>query len=141
MHWCAAPSAICGIAVRPPHFVRVDSRHIASGPDGMRKILADGRPRPIALICTNDDIATGAMIEAKPLNPMIPDDLSIGGFHDTDMSTYLDPPLTTIRVPSRRMGEAIAMYIIDNLDNGALECPPLLDAVLIVRRSTAHPAA
>jgi hypothetical protein len=48
MHWCAAPSAICGIAVRPPHFVRVDSRDIASGPDGMRKILADGRPRPIA---------------------------------------------------------------------------------------------
>ena len=72
------------------------------------------------------------MIEAKPLNPMIPDDLSIGGFHDTDMSTYPDPPLTTIRVPSR---------LIDNLDKGALECPPLLDAVLIVRRSTAHPAA
>jgi LacI family transcriptional regulator len=53
--------------------------------------------RARSLICTNDDIATGAMIEAKPLNPMIPDDLSIGGFHDTDMSTYLDPPLMTTK--------------------------------------------
>jgi LacI family transcriptional regulator len=129
-----------GIAIRPQHFVRVNSRHIASGRDGMRKILADDRWRPTALICTNDYIATGAMIEAKELNLQIPRDLSIVGFDDTDMSAHLDPPLTTIRVPSRRMGEAIARYIIDYLEHGAAECPPALEAELIVRRSTARPA-
>ena len=131
--------ARAGIAIRPQHLVQVDSRHIASGREGMRQILADGEPRPTALICTNDYIATGAMIEAKVLNLAIPRDLSIVGFDDTDMSMHLDPPLTTIRVPSRGMGEAIAAYIIARLESGSADPPPPLDAELVVRGSTAPP--
>ena len=71
----------------------------------------------------------------------IPRDLSIVGFDDTDMSAHLDPPLTTIRVPSRMMGEEIAKYIIARLDNGTAEPPPPIEAELIVRASTAPPAA
>jgi LacI family transcriptional regulator len=129
-----------GIAIRPQHFVQVNSRHIASGRDGLRKILIGDQLRPTALICTNDYIATGAMIEARQLDLTIPRDLSIVGFDDTDMSAHLDPPLTTIRVPSRRMGEEIARYIIRCLENGEAVCPPPLEAELIVRRSTAPPA-
>jgi LacI family transcriptional regulator len=128
-----------GLAIRPQHFAEVDSRLIASGREGMRAILGDGQVRPTALICTNDYIATGAMIEAKELNLAIPRDLSVAGFDDTDMSAHLDPPLTTIRVPSRRMGEEIAKYIVAHLETGAADCPPPLDAELIVRRSTAPP--
>jgi LacI family transcriptional regulator len=131
--------AQAGIAVRPQHFVRVNSRHISSGREGMRTILSDDRLRPTALICTNDYIATGAMIEAKQLGLRIPDELSIVGFDDTDMSAHLDPPLTTIRVPSRLMGEEIAKYIIACLETGAAERPPPLSAELIVRSSTAAP--
>lgn len=133
--------ARAGIAIRPQHFVRVNSRHIASGRDGMRTILVDTELPPTALICTNDYIATGAMIEAKQLNLQIPQDLSIVGFDDTDMSAHLDPALTTIRVPSRLMGEEIARYIISYLDNGAADCPPPLEAELIIRRSTSAPRA
>ena len=129
-----------GLAIRPQHFVRVNSRHIASGREGMRRILADGTLRPTALVCTNDYIATGAMIEAKELGLDIPQDISIVGFDDTDMSAHLDPPLTTIRVPSRRMGEDIARYIIGRLESGAAQVPPPLQAELIVRSSTAPPA-
>ena len=128
-----------GIAIRPQHFVRVNSRHIASGREGMRRILADDKLRPTALVCTNDYIATGAMIEAKAVGLAIPRDLSIVGFDDTDMSAHLDPPLTTVRVPSRQMGEEIAKYIIDHLENGTTESPPPLEAELIIRDSTAPP--
>jgi LacI family transcriptional regulator len=128
--------AQAGIAIRPQHFVQVDSRHIASGREGMRQILADGKLRPTALICTNDYIATGAMIEAKELSLVIPRDLSIVGFDDTDMSAHLDPPLTTIRIPSRLMGEAIAKYVIGLLEDGEAELPPPMEAELIVRGST-----
>lgn len=131
--------ARAGIAIRPQHFVQADSRHIASGREGMRQILADGELRPTALMCTNDYIATGAMIEAKALNLSIPKDMSIVGFDDTDMSAHLDPPLTTIRVPSRRMGEEIAKYIIALLDQGTAEPLPPLEAELIIRGSAAPP--
>ena len=128
-----------GLAIRPQHFVRVNSRHIASGREGMRRILADDDLRPTALVCTNDYIATGAMIEAKELGLSIPGDLSIVGFDDTDMSAHLDPPLTTARVPSRQMGEKIASYIINHLERGTTESPPQLEAELIIRNSTAPP--
>ena len=84
-------------------------------------------------------IATGAMIEAKAMHLDIPRDLSIAGFDDTDMSAHLDPPLTTIHVPSRRMGEAIGDYIISLLDHGTATPPSALDAELIIRGSTASP--
>jgi LacI family transcriptional regulator len=129
-----------GLAIRPQHFVRVNSRHIASGREGMRRILMDDILRPTALVCTNDYIATGAMIEAKELGLAIPGDLSIVGFDDTDMSAHLDPPLTTARVPSRQMGEKIASYIISHLERGTTESPPQLEAELIIRNSTAPPA-
>lgn len=128
-----------GIAVRPQHYVRVNSRYIASGREGMRKILSGDRPRPTALICTNDYIATGAMIEAKQLGLRIPDELSVVGFDDTDMSAHLDPPLTTIRVPSRLMGEEIAKYIIAYLETGSADRPSTLAAELIVRSSATTP--
>ncbi len=132
--------ARAGLAIRPQHLVRVNSRHIASGREGMRGILAHDSLRPTALVCTNDYIATGAMIEARQLGLLIPRDLSIVGFDDTDMSAHLDPPLTTIRVPSRRMGEEIAKYVIGYLESGNAVCPPPLEAELIIRRSTAPPA-
>lgn len=132
--------ARAGLAIRPQHFVRVNSRHIASGREGMRRILADEALRPTALVCTNDYIATGAMIEAKQLGLVIPRDLSIVGFDDTDMSAHLDPPLTTVRVPSRQMGEEIAKYVISYLEDGRADCPPPLEAELIIRNSTQAPA-
>lgn len=131
--------ASVGLAIRPQHFVHADSQHIASGREGIRKILAEQKVRPTALICTNDYIATGAMIEAKALGLAIPKDLSIVGFDDTDMSAHLDPPLTTIRVPSRRMGEEIASYIIRYLDTGIDDAPSPLEAELVIRGSTAPP--
>ena len=131
--------ARAGIAIRPQHFVRANSRFIASGRDGMRHVLQAAAPHPTAVVCTNDYIATGAIIEAKELGFAVPDDLSIVGFDDTDMSAHLDPPLTTIRVPSRLMGQQLAKYIVALLETGKAACPPPLDAEMIIRRSTAPP--
>ena len=126
-----------GITIPPAHYAQVDSRYVTSGRDGLRRILAARKDRPSALICTNDYIATGAIIEARHLGIAVPQDLSIAGFDDTDMSAHLNPPLTTIRVPSREMGEAVARYIIDYLANGKAETPGPMEAPLIVRESTA----
>lgn len=131
--------ASAGIAIRPQHFVRANSRFIASGREGMRRVLQAEGPSPTAVVCTNDYIATGAVIEARKLGFTIPDDLSIVGFDDTDMSAHLEPPLTTIRVPSRVMGQELAKYIVALLETGKAECPPPLAAEIIIRRSTAPP--
>lgn len=131
--------AKAGLGIRSEHFASVESsRRIESGRAGLQQIWA-APDRPTALICTNDYIATGAMIEAKARRVIIPRDLSVVGFDDVDLSAHLDPPLTTVRVPVRAMGEEIARYVIRLLEKGATSAPPPLDADLIVRGSTAPP--
>jgi LacI family transcriptional regulator len=128
-----------GLAIPPQHVAQVESsRSIASGRAGLRQIWVDPQ-RPTALLCANDYIATGAMIEAKARGVSIPRDLSVVGFDDVDLSAHLDPPLTTIRVPVQAMGEAIARYVVRLLETGTAGMPAALDADLVVRASTGPP--
>ncbi len=132
--------AKAGLAIRPQHLAQGDGRTIASGRACFSRIMAaSGDLRPTALICTNDYLASGALIEANAENLRVPEELSVTGFDDTDMSAHLDPPLTTIRVPSEQMGAALAAYILRLLEDGVVEVPPPMDAELIVRASTAPP--
>jgi LacI family transcriptional regulator len=54
----------------------------------------------------------------------------------------IDPPLTTIRVPQREMGELAARMLIAVIENERVaRTHVLLDTALIVRGSTAAPSA
>ncbi len=132
--------ALHGLAVRPKHLQTVDTWQITSGREGMRAILADGAP-PTAVICTNDYLATGALIEARASGLRVPDDISITGFDDVELAAHMDPPLTTMRVPSRAMGETVAHYVVDSIEHGGADLPAPLPAELMVRGSTAPPKA
>jgi LacI family transcriptional regulator len=132
--------AHAGLGIRPHHFVEVDSpRRIASGRGALAQLLADPADRPTAVICSNDYIATGVMIEAASLKISVPGQFSVTGFDDIDLSAHLVPGLTTIRVPATQMGEEIARYVIRRLEHGSAPVPPALEAEFIVRDSTAAP--
>jgi LacI family transcriptional regulator len=127
-----------GIAIRPQHAVEVSHWLIGSGRQGMQTLLANP-PVPTAVICANDYLAAGALIEAKSTGLHVPDDISIVGFDDVELAGQLDPPLTTIHVPARPVGLAIARYILDRLEKGTAILPPRLEAELMIRGSTSRP--
>ena len=127
-----------GVAVRPQHQVIVPNWGIEAGRDGMRQILSDATP-PTAVICANDYLATGALLEAKARGLHVPDDVSISGFDDLELVSLLDPPLTTVHVPNQQIGEEIARFIINRLDKGEAVLPKRFEATLMVRGSTGRP--
>jgi LacI family transcriptional regulator len=131
--------ANAGLGIRPQHVVRVDRKHISSARDGLREIMQATQSQPTAVVCTNDYIATGAIIEASALGIAVPRELSIVGFDDIDSSAHLSPPLTTIHIPAKEMGEAVARYILDSISGARAPKIPSLAADLIVRNSTAAP--
>ncbi len=111
---------------------------IQEGRLAMRALLS--RPsRPTAVICGNDQLAFGAMIEAKASGLSVPGDISIAGFNDLDFAAYLDPPLTTVSVPADQIGTLAGEYLL----NSAARQPALrvheIETKLIVRSSTAPP--
>ncbi|QYK41724.1 MAG: LacI family DNA-binding transcriptional regulator [Paracoccaceae bacterium] len=129
-----------GIAVRPQHFKVVPQWTIGCGRDGMRAII-DEDSRPTAVICTNDYLASGAVIEARAAGLSVPGDISVSGFDDNELASHIDPPLTTVHVPAVEMGKTIAEYVIFVLDGGEAPLPIRLDAQLVIRQSTAPPKA
>jgi LacI family transcriptional regulator len=113
---------------------------VGEGRQALRQLLARPTP-PTAVICGNDVIAFGALFEARTLGIQVPQDLSIVGFDDLDLAGQVDPPLTTMHVPSVRMGKGAADYLLARL---AGEKPPdatELEASLIIRGTTAPPQA
>jgi len=97
-------------------------------------------PRPTALFVANVRAAIGAMAAARHLGMRIPEDISIVGFHDAPFTGYLDPPLTTVRLPLVEMGRQAVDHLLALLNGEPVEdamvgTPP----ELVVRASAAPP--
>jgi LacI family transcriptional regulator len=72
------------------------------------------RERPTSIFAANDQMALGAIRAIKEMELRVPDDLSIVGFDDIPVSSYFDPPLTTVEIPKYHIG-AVAMEMLVNL--------------------------
>lgn len=80
------------------------------------KALFQMEPRPTALFVSNDLLAIEAYGAIRRLGYRIPDDVSVVGFADLDISQYIDPPLTTVHQPAEKMGEVAANILIDKIE-------------------------
>ena len=110
-----------------------DSGRIAAG-----KLLDLAEP-PSAILASNDDMAAGAIFEARERGLTIPGDLSVAGFDDTRFSSRIWPPLTTVRQPIIKMAETAAGLLIDKLNGSATKAPEApFECEVVIRESTAH---
>ena len=92
---------------------------------------------PTAIFTCNDLMAYGVMHAAVEKKINCPDDLSIVGFDDIYLSTYINPPLTTIKQPRIEMGDEAVFSLIQRIKNpGRLARNIILEAELVVRSST-----
>ncbi len=94
-----------------------------------------------AIVCGNDVIAQGALLEALKMGLAVPKDLSIVGFDDLELSAELYPALTTVHVNAQRMGECAAHALIDAVENKTHVQSQQLDTHLVVRETTGVCAA
>ena len=79
--------------------------------------------RPSAIICGNDVIAFATIWAAQQLGLNIPQDLSVMGIGDFKGAADMNPPLSTIRIPARFIGQMAARRIMD-LINAPDNTPP-----------------
>lgn len=123
-----------GLSLAREHLIERPYR-IAEGQIGLRALLAS-EPRPTAVICGNDLLAFGALLEARKRGIDVPGELSIAGIGDMEFAAELDPPLTTTRVPVQDIGRRSADYLIDRLDGRTVATVTEVATHLIVRGST-----
>ncbi|TDT97746.1 LacI family transcriptional regulator [Streptomyces sp. 846.5] len=96
--------------------------------------LAD---RPTALIAFNDKVAVGILRAAHEQGLRVPQDLSVTGFDDSDLSRSTQPTLTTVRQPLEEMGRIAVSLLTRHLDGHTVETLHMeLATQLVVRDST-----
>ncbi len=93
--------------------------------------------RPTAIFCMGDEIAVGAMQTIKDAGLKVPDDFSIVGFDDIEISQYLNPALTTIRQQKAEMGIEAANMVLEMINKPEeMPEPKIIETELILRNST-----
>lgn len=104
-----------------------------------RKIMSSASP-PTALICMNDQMAIGAIIESREMGLSVPADVSIVGCDDIELAGLTEPPLTTIRPPDEAMGTMTAESVLECIARTrSCEGWRELAAEIVIRESTAPP--
>ena len=97
--------------------------------------------RPTAIFCANDEMAMGCLHAVKAAGLRVPDDISVVGFDDSRYAQIMDPPLTTIRQPARKIGERVMQRLLAEIENGRSHDaePEIVPHELVIRSSAAPP--
>jgi LacI family transcriptional regulator len=98
--------------------------------------LLDLGKRFTAVVCLNDQMAVGCLMAVRARGIRVPQELSIAGIDDLPVAEYLDPPLTTVRVPMRELGREGMRLVLAQLDGARIRRVRKLQCELVVREST-----
>jgi LacI family transcriptional regulator len=102
--------------------------------------LLDRKQRPSAIVAANDLLALGVYDTLAARGLSCPADVSVVGHNDMPYVDMVSPPLTTVRIAQRDMGEAAAKLLLDRIATPAAKREHIVLAPeLIVRGSTAPP--
>lgn len=104
----------------------------------LSKQILQAAPRPTAILALTDLIAVGVLHASYELGLSVPRDLSVTGFDDIPLATYVLPALTTVSQPLHELGRVAAQQMLDKVANPYR--PPqqvVLPTHLVVRHSTA----
>lgn len=96
------------------------------------------KDRPSAVFCVNDLIAVGLLRAAFEIGVKIPEELSIIGFDDLPLSSYLPIPLTTVRQPIKEIVRESLYLLLERM--GDVDKKPYqtktLPTELVIRKTT-----
>ena len=121
--------------INKPAIIEEDFK-VRGGESAAEKIL-DLPHLPTAIIASNDLMAIGLIKKLKEKGFKVPDDFSVIGFNDIMLSSFIDPPLTTINVPRYRIGQ-IAWNLLYALiqSKNKMGTEEIVNTILVVRGTT-----
>lgn len=88
-----------------------------------------------AVFTGDDDAAIGVLKALHKHGLRVPEDISVTGFDDLGFAPFLDPPLTTVRAPTEKVGQIATARLFDLLENGPANEVVVLPTEIIFRRS------
>jgi LacI family transcriptional regulator len=89
-----------------------------------------------ALVCGNDEMASGAITVAHEVGLEVPEQLAVVGFDNVNFSHYTYPKLTTIDYPIEAIGQMAARWVLKHVyQHPVNELKAIFEPQLIARDS------
>ncbi|MGZ4728377.1 MAG: LacI family DNA-binding transcriptional regulator, partial [Acidimicrobiales bacterium] len=133
--------AVTAAGLDVPAELTVESTFDEVGGATSAAALLQVTPRPTAIIAANSNAAVGAMAAVREAGLSVPQDISVVGLHEIPHAAYLNPPLTTVRMPLAELGgrsvDLLLSMIAGNPGGDVMVTTP---PELIVRASCGPPA-
>lgn len=107
----------------------------AGGAEAMTRLLA-ARDPPTGVLAANLASAIGAIASAREAGVSVPERLSVVAIHDLPLAEYVQPPLTTVRMPVRELGERAIELLLNSAPHESIEEVVRGEMKLITRGST-----
>lgn len=130
-----------GLPARAEWIMRGDFS-LASGRDAAQRIIAM-KARPTAVFCASDQVAFALISTLAAAGVRVPEDISVVGFDDIELSGVYTPALTTIRQDRHAIGRKAARLLIGRLsgepiDDGEGGQVTTVPVELVARASTSR---
>lgn len=122
------------LQANPKLFFEGDFRE-TGGSNGLSAILATGLLFT-AIVCANDEMASGALTAAREQGLAVPEHFSVVGFDNVNFAYYTYPKLSTIDYPISAMGQMAARWVLREVYQcSSIQVQQLFEPHLIVRDS------
>ncbi len=103
----------------------------------MMAILLQMKDRPTAVMAINDAVAMGAIQEIERWGLKIPQDISLLAVGGSDVLDGINPPVTSIKIPTIQIGEKAVELLIAQIEGKPIQKRKIVFPTdLIVREST-----
>jgi DNA-binding LacI/PurR family transcriptional regulator len=135
-----------GMALHQPRiketWIEEGDHRIEGGKIAMRRMLTSS-VLPTAVMASNDLTAIGAIDEIHEQGLRVPEDISVIGFDDIRMSSFIYPALTTISLPRAQIAQIAFQALFERYDGQQIEPRPgtnrVIQPALVIRKSTGPP--
>jgi LacI family repressor for deo operon, udp, cdd, tsx, nupC, and nupG len=118
-----------------PEYVKKGSHSFDFGVTSMQELLKL-EERPTAAFVISDRIAAGCLRALAYSDVSVPDEMSIIGFDNIDISKMVTPPLSTVAQPMRQLGNMAIEMLIEKICGYQINKNIYLDHEIILRKST-----
>lgn len=109
-------------------------------PRAVQRRLVSRRGTYSFLACGNDVLAVGAIKALKAAQIDVPAEVSVIGFDETPLATIVDPPLTTVAQPTKKLGTLAVDLLLSRIRGEAALRPSVVVPVSLIERGSTRAA-
>lgn len=101
--------------------------------------LFSQQPAPTAVFTVDSLMTQGALIALRTMGLTVPRDVSLIGFDDFDLATFIDPQITVVAQPINKIGPLTAEILLKRIEGDASEPQHHVFATKLVIRGSVAP--